>query len=164
MKRALAPITAMVSSLCVALWLGGLVALGAITAPIVFDVTPMPQSADAMTLVFRRFDVVAMTCAALALASEAVRAIVRLPAGRLDHARTVVVAVAAAAATYEGVSLSPQIAGLHAAGAIRGVGAAGLALSRLHGLAEACGKAQVGLLVALVVLQVLTSAYPRPPP
>src|SRR5271165_1109743 len=63
-----------VALLALAVWLGGLVALGAITAPIVFAVAPYPQSADAMTLVFRRFDHVAMACAAFVLGAEAVKA------------------------------------------------------------------------------------------
>jgi len=45
--------------------------------------------------------------------------------------------VAAAAAVYEGVSVSPRIAALHEAGAIRGSGVQGLELARLHDIAEA---------------------------
>ena len=51
----------------IGVWLGGLVALGAIAAPVVFAIVPMPASADAMTVVFRRFDLVAMACAAVAI-------------------------------------------------------------------------------------------------
>jgi hypothetical protein len=145
-----------VSSLAVAIWLGGLLALGAVAAPIVFSVVSMPQSADAMTLVFRRFDMLAMSCAAVALAAEAIRAIAREPFARLDHLRAGVTALAAAVATYEGTSVSARIAALHFAGAVRGLGVAGRELSRLHDLAEACGKAEVGLLVAVVALQVAT--------
>jgi uncharacterized membrane protein len=140
-------------ALCV--WLGGLVALGAITAPIVFAVTPFPQSADAMTLVFRRFDQVAMACAAIVLASEAVRAAMGQRArgmARLDVARAGASALASAAAVYEAMALSPRIAALHAAGAIRGVGALGTELARLHDTAETCGKTQVVLLALVVVL------------
>ena len=46
--------------LAVAVWLGGLAALGAVAAPVVFSRVPWPSSADAMTIVFRRFDAVAM--------------------------------------------------------------------------------------------------------
>ena len=93
---------AIASGLAVALWLGGLVALGAVTAPIVFAVAPMPQSADAMTLVFRRFDTIAMTCAAVVLASEAARVVARVPFRRLDHARAAAGVLAAIVTTYEG--------------------------------------------------------------
>jgi hypothetical protein len=144
---------AIASGLAVALWLGGLVALGAVTAPIVFAVAPMPQSADAMTLVFRRFDLIAMTCAAVVLASEAARVIARVPFRRLDHARAAVGVLAAIVTTYEGMNVSPRIADLHIAGAVRGVGVAGVELSRLHDTAELCGKTAVLLLAGLVILQ-----------
>jgi hypothetical protein len=120
--RALGIGASVASGLAVAIWLGGLVALGAITAPIVFTVTPMPQSADAMTMVFRRFDLVAMSCAVVVLASEAARAIGRVPFARLDHARAAVAVLAAAVTAYEGTNVSPRIADLHAAGAIRARG------------------------------------------
>jgi hypothetical protein len=146
------------SGLAVAIWLGGLVVLGAITAPIVFSVAPMPQSADAMTLIFRRFDLVAMSCAAVTLASEAARAIARVPFARLDHARAAVGVLAAGVTTYEGTAVSPRIAELHMEGAVRGLGPAGMELSRLHDLAEVLGKTAVLLLVALVVLQAVTAS------
>ncbi len=130
-------------------------ALGAIAAPVVFSVVTMPQSADAMTLVFRRFDLLAMSCGAVALAAEAVRVAARVPFARLDHARAALTAVAAAAATYEGTSISPRIASLHMSGVVRGLGPAGIELSRLHDVAEACGKAEVVLLLCVIVLQVL---------
>jgi hypothetical protein len=146
---------ASVALLALAVWLGGLVALGAMAAPIVFAVTPFPQSADAMTLVFRRFDTVAMACAALVLASEAVRAAARAgrrPMTRGEVARIAVSALAAAAAVVEGMFISPRIAALHAGGALRGVGELGAALSRLHDAAESCGKIQVALLSLALVL------------
>jgi uncharacterized membrane protein len=152
---------AIASGLAVALWLGGLVALGAVTAPIVFAVAPMPQSADAMTMVFRRFDMIAMTCAAVVLASEAARVIARVPFRRLDHARAAVSVLAAGVTTYEGMNVSPRIAELHVAGAVRGVGAAGLELSRLHDTAEVCGKTAVVLLAALVILQAAAASSGR---
>jgi hypothetical protein len=144
-----------VALLALSVWLGGLVALGAITAPIVFAVTPFPQSADAMTLVFRRFDLAAMTCAALVLASEGARASVRggpRAWTRADVARVIASVLASAAAVFEATVLSPRIAALHGAGAIRGVGALGIELSRSHDLAEASGKAQVALLALVIVL------------
>jgi hypothetical protein len=146
-----------VAALAVAVWLGGLVALGAIAAPIVFTRVSMPWSADAMTAVFRRFDLVAMSCAAVLLATEAARAIARVPFARVDHARAALSAIAAGAAVYEGSSVAPRIADLHAAGVVRGAGPAGIELSRLHDLAETLGKAQVALLVGVVVLHVITS-------
>jgi uncharacterized membrane protein len=146
-----------VALLSAAVWLGGLVALGALVAPVVFSTVAMPASADAMVIVFRRFDVVAMTCAALVLCAEALRRSVRRSSfARVDFARASVAVAAAAAAVFQGTRLSPRIAELHAAGAVRGFEAGGMELSRLHDVAETCGKAQVLLLVLLVVLHVVT--------
>ncbi len=150
-----------VALLALSVWLGGLVALGAITAPIVFAVAPFPQNADAMTLVFRRFDLVAMSCAALVLASEALRGALRgagRSMARADLARVAASVAAAAAAVYEATAVSPRIAALHAAGAIRGLGASGVELARLHDVAEECGKLEVVLLVLVVVLHARRAA------
>ena len=54
----------------VAVWVGGMLALGAIVAPVVFGMVAAPMSADAMTVVFRRFDRVALVCVVLLLLSE----------------------------------------------------------------------------------------------
>jgi|HubBroStandDraft_1064217.scaffolds.fasta_scaffold02113_2 putative copper export protein len=159
-------VVSVVALLAIAVWLGGLVALGALAAPVVFSIVALPTAADAMTVVFRRFDLVAMTCAALILGSEATRALGgRL--GRVDVARVAVCAVAAAAAVVEGTQVSPRIAELHAGGVSRGLGAAGVELAHLHGLAELLGKAQVlllGLAVALHVAALSRSAQPGSPP
>jgi putative copper export protein len=142
-----------VAVLAAAVWLGGLVALGAVAAPIVFAVAPWPSNADAMTLVFRRFDDVAMSCAALVLLAEAGRAALRASFSRAEVARVALAVLAAAAAVAQGSHVSPRIAALHAGGAIRGVGAAGAELARLHDWAERLGKAEIALLGVLIVLQ-----------
>jgi putative copper export protein len=154
-KTTLQRVLAVVALLAIAVWLGGLVALGAIAAPVVFSLVPYPSSADAMTVVFRRFDAIAMVCAAIVLISEAAGRLARVSLGRLDQARAFLALVAAAAAVFEGASVSPRIAALHAAGAIRGVGDAGIELAHLHDLAETCGKTELVLLSALIVLHVV---------
>jgi hypothetical protein len=154
--------TAVLALLAVAVWLGGLAALGAVAAPIVFSTVPWPSSADAMSLVFRRFDSVAMACAAVVLASEAARALAGLGFSRVDHARGLASLLAAAAAVLEGVVISPRIAALHAAGAIRGVAGPGLELARLHDWAERCGKAELLLLSVVIALHVVSLSTPTP--
>jgi hypothetical protein len=156
LKRVLASL----ALLAIAIWLGGLTALGAVAAPVVFSTVPWPSSADAMSIVFRRFDTIAMTCAVIVLLTEAARAIARVPFARVDHARALASVLAAAAAVIEGVEISPRIAALHAAGAVRGVAGAGLELGRLHDLAEACGKTELVLLAAAVVLHVVALSVP----
>lgn len=146
--------------LAVALWAGGLTVLGAIVAPAVFRIVPAPASADAMTVVFGRFDRVAMACAAVALVAEATLAKSGGRVERVDVVRAAALVVAGALAIAVGAWLSPGIAALHRAGAIRGLGEGGLALERLHRLAEAAGKGELALLATVVVLLLVRVARP----
>jgi len=146
----------------IAVWLGGLVALGAIAAPVVFSIVPYPSSADAMTAVFLRFDRVAMSCAAVVLAAEALQAGTRVPFAAPDYVRTALSALAAALAVAEAKIFSPRIAALHGAGVVRGVESAGLELAKLHDTAEWLGKAQLILLFSVLSLRVLALTRSRP--
>jgi hypothetical protein len=105
-----------------------------------------------------------MACAAVVLASEAMRALARVGFVAVDHVRAGVGVLAAALAVFQGMNLSPRIAALHAGGAIRGVGPAGQELSHLHDIAELVGKAEALLLVALVVLHVIAMTRASVPP
>ncbi len=80
---------AAVAVTALAIWIGGLVALGACAAPIVFRVVPAPLSGDAMGAVFRRFDAIAVACSVFVLGCEAIRIWVRdPPATAFERART----------------------------------------------------------------------------
>jgi putative copper export protein len=151
-----------VALIAIAMWMGGLVALGALAAPVVFSMVPFPASADAMTTVFRRFDVLAMGCATVLLATEAVRALFGTYLSGVDRARAALSVVAAALAVIEGSRISPRIAALHAGGAVRGLGTAGLELSRLHDWAERLGEGELWLLALVVALQVVALSTPAP--
>jgi putative copper export protein len=140
-----------VALIAAAVWLGGLLILGAVVAPIIFASVPAPTSADAMILVFRRFDSFAMSAAACVLVVEAVRACYT-PVRRLDIARIAAAVLAAGLAVWEGVSLSPHIEALHRSGAVRGDGAAGVELDRVHEIAERSAQIELLLLVLLIVL------------
>ena len=146
-----------VTVLGAAMWLGGMVTLGAIVAPVVFTIVPAPTSADAMTVVFRRFDVVAVTSAAAMLAAEIWRVRVSEKIARLDVARGISLAVAAALALFEALVLSPRIEELHRAGAVRGLGELGQRLESAHALAEAGAKTEALLLLVFLLLYVRTS-------
>jgi hypothetical protein len=154
-------ITSSLAIAAIAVWLGGLLALGAIAAPAVFSIVPAPWSADAMTVVFVRFDRVAMSSAGVVLVVEAVRARMPEVVGRLDIARVTTAVLASALAILEGVWLSPKIVHLHRAGAIRGLGELGLELESTHHLAELCGKVQAALLLGLLAMHVFTAARPK---
>jgi hypothetical protein len=154
-----------VYALALALWAGGLAVLGAVVAATVFRIVPAPTSADAMTVVFRRFDALAMACAAISLLSEAGLAWRGARPIRADVARAAATVVAAVLAIIEGVHLSPAIQALHRDGAVRGYGDAGMRLEALHRLAETSAKAELVLLTTAFVLLVLRAARasePRP--
>jgi uncharacterized membrane protein len=151
-------ITASLAILASSLWLGGMLTLGAIAAPVVFHVVPAPTSADAMTVVFRRFDLVAMSAAVVVLVAEALRGLGRQRMTKLDAARLTTAVAAAGLAIVEGTWLSPTIEALHRAGAVRGFGELGLELEAKHHLAELNGKAQALLLAGLIVMHVATAA------
>ncbi len=145
--------------LTLALWTGGLAVLGAIVAPTVFGIVPAPTSADAMTVVFRRFDRIAMICAVVSLVAEALLAWLRSSRAWLDRVRTVAAFAAGVLATLLGAWLSPAIEALHRAGAVRGLGDAGVALERLHRQAEAAAKTELLLLVIVLALLVVRVAH-----
>ena len=149
-------ITSTIALTALTVWIGGLLALGAVVAPIIFAAVPFALAADAMAAVFSRFDKVAMACAAVLLATEAFRARV---AGRVtvgDVGRILVSLVLVGLALAEGVWVTPTIANLHASGAVRGVGEAGASLAAAHTLAEQLGKGQVLLAVLLIALHLGT--------
>jgi hypothetical protein len=159
-SRALVTSIAVIQLLAVAVWAGGLLALGAVVAPIVFRVVHAPESADAMTLVFRRFDAVAIACAAIALVAEAAFAIRGGKVASIDLVRGLTLVGAAALAITIGAWLSPEISDLHRGGAIRGLGESGLALDRAHHLAETLAKTEMVLLLATFILTVHKVARP----
>jgi uncharacterized membrane protein len=161
-------VTSTVALVATSVWLGGILVLGAIVAPIVFTMVPRPEAAEAMVIVFQRFDLVAVGCVAIVVATEALRALGgargsaqmagRATIGRLDVARMLMAVVGAALVLVEAMWITPSIASLHRHGAIRGLGADGLELDRMHGLAETSGKLQVVFALAIIALHVATVA------
>jgi uncharacterized membrane protein len=150
-------IASSIAVVALGVWIGGMVALGACAAPIVFGMVPAPLSGDAMGAVFRRFDAIAVGCAVVALGAEAVRIALHEGAATLgDRARGAAVLVASACAIAGAIAISPKIVALHAAGAIRGLGPDGTELERFHHMAETLGTLEVALGLAAIVLHVST--------
>ncbi len=141
-----------VRTLAVSIWLGGLTTLGTNVAPLIFRNVPAPTSADAMTLVFLRFDRFAIVCGLMLLAVEIAWAASVKASRAFVASRLAIVVVAVIVRLVEAVWLAPGIASLHRHGAVRGLGELGASLERLHRLAEGTGKLEAGLLVLFVVL------------
>lgn len=144
-----------IALLAAAVWLGGIVVLGAVVAPIVFHTVHAPDSADAMTKVFLTFDKLAMSSAIVIALTEAARSrfgSVR----RVDMLRIAAGTLAFVLAFVQGLWLSPRIAELHAQGAIRNVGELGVALEIVHKTSELCGKTESLMVAAFIVLAIVS--------
>jgi hypothetical protein len=102
--------------LAIAVWIGGLVVLGGIAAPAIFDVVAMRHAAEGRVLsgaifgeAFRRFHLVSYGCGAAILLSLAARAILG-PRPRRFATRTAIVVAMLIAALYSGFVISAAIA------------------------------------------------------
>ena len=102
--------------LAIAVWIGGLLVLGAIAAPAIFDVVALRQVPDARLLsgaifgeVFRRFHLVSYGCAAIILVALSIRAVLG-PRPRRFSTRVALTLLMLGGALYSGMVLSSRIA------------------------------------------------------
>jgi hypothetical protein len=147
---------ASVAVLALGLWWGGLLALGACAAPMVFEFAPYPYSGQAMGAAFARFDGLAIGCGVVVLGCEMVRTwLARGNRGWLPRLRRYLTIVLAGATVYSATLLTPQIMQLHSEGVRRRVGPEGERLERIHDSAELIGKITVPGAMLLTVLHVL---------
>jgi hypothetical protein len=104
--------------LALAVWFGGLLVLGAVAAPAIFDVVDARHIADGRVFagalfgeVLRRFHLVSYGCGAVLLLTFIARAVLG-PRPRHFGARLGILAVMLAAAVYSGVVLTGRIESL----------------------------------------------------
>ena len=102
--------------LAIAVWIGGLAALGGIAAPAIFEVVSLRQVPEARMLsgaifgeVLRRFDLVSYACGVLILVTLAVRAVLG-PRPRRFSTRVAITVLMLAASMYSGMVIAHQIA------------------------------------------------------
>jgi Domain of unknown function (DUF4149) len=101
--------------LAIAVWIGGLLALGAIAAPAIFDVVSFRQLPDARMLsgaifgeVLRRFHLVAYGCGAVVFVALAIRAVLG-PRPRRFSIRLGIAVLMIGASMYAGMVLTSRI-------------------------------------------------------
>ena len=101
--------------LAIAVWIGGLLALGAIAAPAIFDVVALRLGPDSRLLsgavfgeILKRFHPVTYGCGAVILLSLIIRAVLG-PRPRRFAIRLTIAIVMLAAAMYSGMVLSSRI-------------------------------------------------------
>jgi hypothetical protein len=147
-----------VAVLSAGLIVGGMLALGACAAPMVFQLTPAPFSGNAMGAAFARFDRIAIGASCALLAAEVVRTyLARRERPRIaDRVRRLSGIFLAGAVTFMGLSLSPAINDLHAQGARRGEGDLGARLEQVHEQAEMVGRIEAALGLLCIALHVFT--------
>lgn len=104
-----------VGLLALVLWVGGLLVLGAIGAPSIFDVLAIRQVADGRVLAgaifgetLRRFHLLSYACGAVLLATMIVRAVLG-PRPRRFAVRAAIAFVMLAASAYSGLVVTTQI-------------------------------------------------------
>lgn len=151
-------VAASIAVLCAGALVGGLVALGAGAAPLVFGMLPRPLAGNVMGAIFSRWDRVAMGLSGALLVAEiartwAARGRARQLPARVRRIAAILVALCAA---YIGTALSPRILELHRGGVVRGEGEQGAELEAVHRRAELVGKIEMAFAVGLVALHVFT--------
>jgi hypothetical protein len=127
--------------LALALWLGGVVALGAFAAPTVFGALEGATAGAVMGAIFAKFERAAVVLMGVFLVAEVARGMLGGERGRLARVRSVAAVVVVCLALLEALWLGPSINELFHEGARRGTGAAGVRLDELHNWAEATSKA-----------------------
>ena len=113
-----------------------------------------------MSVVFRRFDAVAMACAVIVLATEAVRAVAGVASARVDHARAF--ARCSRRAPPSSRASRSRLASRRSTRPARSAASTVRVSSsaRLHDQAEWCGKTELVLLSVVLVLHVVALSTP----
>ena len=144
-----------VATLAVALWLGGMLALGAIAAPEVFGQLEREVAGPVMGAIFGKFDRLVLVLIGVLIASEGVRVLIEGVRGKLALARIGTVLVLIGLALTSALWLGPSINELFEQGVRRGVGDAGDDMDRLHDLATLLGKVAFVFAAAWLTLGII---------
>jgi Domain of unknown function (DUF4149) len=103
--------------LALCLWLGGLVAVGALVAPVAFGVLSRPEAGRVVGECFRRLNLIGCVCGGVLLMALLLESTSRpRAASGLRAARASLVIAAVALSLYLGLRLFPQMDALRAAG------------------------------------------------
>jgi hypothetical protein len=141
-----------IQQLGLALMIGGLLALGAFTAPVLFKQFDRDAAGQAMTIIFRRYDWVILVATGLVVIGEIVRTTVQpfstTPAGWARVAMSGVLIVLVVASTF---NTNPQLTKLYAAGQHNTP-----AFHTVHKQSEGLAKGQLMASIALLVLSIVT--------
>ena len=148
-----APLGTATQSIGLALMSGGILALGAFTAPAVFGGLPRSQAALVMLTIFRRFDLLLLGTLVLSQVGEYLRWISHAfqSKSRINKVRLVLVAGLTVCVIYSAQVLNPQLEQMNLSGVHRNLASSqGRQFDQLHKRSEGFAKAE--LLMALLLL------------
>jgi hypothetical protein len=134
---------------------GGMLALGAFTAPVVFSHFPRQEAGPVMALIFRRYDVVLLVALGLVLIGEALRWASKQFAFKswLAWLRAVLLAGLTAGLLYSTLSVNASIEQMNKAGWHRGYTTAqGRQFEAAHKLSESLYKLELLMVVLLILI------------
>jgi Domain of unknown function (DUF4149) len=152
--------------LALALMIGGMLALGAFTAPVVFSRLPRPAAAALMGVLFRRYDTVLLVALGLLWLGQIPLGMARLRAGwrpgskrALAFVKFTLLLGLSGTMLYSTLVVNPKIERFQQAGIHREAGSvAGRAFDRLHQTSESLYK--MDLLLALLFLSLIPFSWP----
>lgn len=156
--RWLAPSGTGLQNVGLALMAGGMLALGAFTAPAVFGGFPRESAAPVMTLIFSRFDLLLIISLGLLWLGEALKRLGRavIPSG-LNRFRIILMILLSVALVYSTQALTPEITKLNRSGAHRDFSTPmGRHFNDIHRRAERLYRIEWLMSVLLILLSPFT--------
>ncbi len=160
----LTPLGTALQGLGLALLIGGLLALGAFTAPVLFKSFARPEAGEAMMIIFKRYDIVLLAAAGLIIGGEVCRLI---PAGLptmsfLVIARYVVIVVLVGMTLFSTLGVTPKMVKMHQKPDFRTNVELRETFNKAHKLNERMAKMELllGVLLLLMTPFVQTNKLP----
>ena len=149
-----------VQNIGLALMIGGMLAIGAFAAPVIFRQFPREEAGTALTLIFRRYDIVLLVALGLVLAGE----IARYLSGVFEANQTMNLVRYGLLVALTGLMLysiqvvNAKIEAMHHQGVQRSGTPEGQEFHRVHVLSEQLYKIEMFLAMGLMVI---TPLVPR---
>ena len=144
------------------LLIGGMLALGAFTAPVLFKTFPRAEAGEAMTVMFRRYDMVLLVGLGMILIGE----VLRMVAAGMPHLsflsglRYGTLALLTGLMLFSILNINAQIESMQQAGVRHGATEEGRQFTQTHQLSEKLYKIE---LMAAALLLILTPFVQRQP-
>jgi hypothetical protein len=154
-NTSLFPLGTGLQMLGLSLMAGGMLALGAFTAPVVFHQFPRDMAAPAMALIFRRYDVVLLVALGLVIVGELLRRLTWTVQVRskLLWTRMALLVVLSVCMLYSTLVVNAKIAEMNKAGWHRNLETAkGREFDSMHKRSESLYKLELMLVVLLILL------------